>query len=96
MAQTEHGSNRGHDSIVVYKVDQETGRLAYVENESAGGKTPRNFGIDSTGNFLLAANQSTNNIVVFRIDQKTGELVPAGHETSIPSPVCVKLLPVTR
>lgn len=90
------GSNRGHDSIVVDKVDQKTGRLANIENESTGGKTPRNFGIDPTGKFLLAANQSTNNIVVFRIDQKTGELFPAGHEISIPSPVCVKMLPVTR
>lgn len=91
-----YGSNRGHDSIAVYSIDQKTGRLTYVENESTDGKTPRNFGIDPTGKFLLAANQSTNNIVVFHIDQKTGELSPAGHEISIPSPVCVKFLPVTQ
>jgi 6-phosphogluconolactonase len=91
-----YGSNRGHDSIVAYSIDQQTGRLTHVENESTGGRTPRNFGIDPTGRYLLAANQSTSNIVVFRIDQKTGELSPAGHEIEIPSPVCVKMMPVNQ
>lgn len=89
-----YGSNRGHDSVVVYAVDSKTGKLTWVENEPTRGKTPRNFGIDPTGTFLLAANQSTNNIVVFRIDQKTGELNATGNAIDIPTPVCVKMLPV--
>jgi len=89
-----YGSNRGHDSVVVYTVDSTTGKLTWVENEPTGGRTPRNFGIDPTGTFLLAANQSTNNIVVFRIDQKTGELNTTGNAINIPTPVCVKMLPV--
>jgi 6-phosphogluconolactonase len=91
-----YGSNRGHDSIVVYSVDQKTGKLKWVENEPTGGKTPRNFGIDPTGRFLLAANQTTNNIVVFRIDSQTGELSATGHEIEIPTPVCVKMMAVDR
>ena len=89
-----YGSNRGHDSVVVYTVDSKTGNLTWIENEPTGGRTPRNFGIDPTGTFLLAANQSTNNIVVFRIDQKTGELNATGNAINIPTPVCVKMLPV--
>ena len=89
-----YGSNRGHDSIVVYAVDSKTGKLTWVQNEPTGGKTPRNFGIDPNGTFLLAANQSTNNIVVFRIDQKTGELNATGNTIGIPTPVCVKMQPV--
>jgi len=89
-----YGSNRGHDSIVVYAVDSKTGKLTWVENEPTQGRTPRNFGIDPTGTFLLAANQSTNNIVVFRIDQNTGELNATGNAINIPTPVCVKMLPV--
>lgn len=89
-----YGSNRGHDSVVVYAVDPKTGKLNWVENEPTGGKTPRNFGIDPTGRYLLAANQSTNNIVVFRIDLKTGELSATGNTIDIPTPVCVKMLPV--
>lgn len=84
-----YGSNRGHDTIVVYSVNQQTGELTYVENQATGGKTPRSFGIDPTGNFLLAANQSTNDIHIFRINQQTGELDPTGHGIQCPTPVCV-------
>ena len=63
-----YGSNRGHDSIVIYRIDQRTGRLTYVGHEPTRGKTPRSFGIDPTGRFLLAANQDTDTIVTFRIE----------------------------
>ena len=86
------GSNRGHDSIVVYAIDQKTGRLTYVENQSTQGKTPRNFGIDPAGRYLLAANQDSDNIVGFRIDPKSGRLSPTGQVIAVGSPVCVKFL----
>jgi len=87
-----YGSNRGHDSIVIYSIDEATGRLTLVGHESTQGRTPRNFGLDPTGSFLLAANQDTNNVVVFRVDQKTGRLTPTGQSIEVPSPVCVKFL----
>ena len=87
-----YGSNRGHDSIVIYRIDQRTGRLAYVGHEPTQGKTPRSFGIDPTGRFLLAANQDSDTIVTFRIEQRTGRLLPTGHVTQVPTPVCVKFL----
>ncbi len=86
-------SNRGHDSIAVFRFDAESGKLSKIENESTQGKTPRNFGIDPTGRFLVAANQSTNDVVVFRIDETTGTLEPTGSKLDVPSPVCVKFLP---
>ncbi|MCA1584660.1 MAG: lactonase family protein [Acidobacteria bacterium] len=89
-----YGSNRGHDSIVVFAIDQETGRLTYVENRSTEGSTPRGFGIDPSGRYLLAANQRSDSVVVFRIDQQNGRLTPAGHTIDVGSPVCVKF--VTR
>ncbi len=82
-----YGSNRGHDTIVVYSVDQRTGKLTWIENEPTGGNTPRNFGIDPTGKFLLVANQATNNIVVFQFNQQTGELAATGNEIGVPTPV---------
>jgi 6-phosphogluconolactonase len=85
-----YGSNRGHDSIVIFKIDQRTGRLTYVGHEPTRGKTPRHFGIDPTGRFLIAANQDTDTIVTFRIEPKTGKLLPTGHVTEVPTPVCVK------
>jgi 6-phosphogluconolactonase len=89
-----YGSNRGHDSIVVYAIDSQTGKLRYIENQSTGGRTPRNFGIDPSGSYLLAANQQSDSVVVFRIDPATGRLSPTDHRLEVPTPVCVKFLPV--
>jgi len=86
-----YGSNRGHNSIVVFAIRND-GQLKYVENESTQGKTPRNFGIDPSGKFLLAANQDSDSVVVFKIDEKTGALEPTGNRIEAPSPVCVKFL----
>jgi 6-phosphogluconolactonase len=85
-------SNRGHDSIAVFSVDEATGKLTPVGYTPTAGKTPRNFGVDPTGKFLIAANQGTNNVVVFKIDPKTGMPHPTGNEVSVPKPVCVKFL----
>lgn len=88
-----YGSNRGHDSIAVYAVDENTGKLTFIEHQSALGKTPRSFGIDPTGNFLLVANQASDNVVVFRIDPKSGRLKATGQTLEVPAPVCVTFLP---
>ncbi|MEO8427029.1 MAG: lactonase family protein [Verrucomicrobiota bacterium] len=89
-----YGSNRGHDTIVVFKIDEKTGQLTYVENQSTQGKTPRSFGIDPTGTYLLAANQDSDNVVVFRIDPKTGGLASTGQKIEVGAPVCVVFVPV--
>jgi len=85
-----YGSNRGHDSIVVYAIDGETGVLTYIEHVSTQGRTPRNFAIDPTGTYLVAANQDSDNLVVFRINPQTGTLTPAGQQVQVSMPVCVK------
>jgi 6-phosphogluconolactonase len=89
-----YGSNRGHDSIVAYSVDPDSGQLTLLQHVSTQGKTPRNFGIDPSGTLLLAANQDSDSIVAFRIDTDSGVLRPTGHTISIPSPVCVKVVAV--
>lgn len=88
-----YGSNRGHDSIVIFAIDQATGRLTYVDHESTQGRTPRNFALDPTGTFLLVANASSDTIVTFRIDKETGRLDATGHVAEVPMPVCLKLVP---
>lgn len=87
-----YASNRGHDSIAIFSIDQSNGHLTPLGHQSTMGKTPRNFGIAPGGQFLLAANQDSNNIVVFRIDEKTGLLSPTGQTIEVPSPVCVTFL----
>jgi 6-phosphogluconolactonase len=84
-----YGSNRGHDSIAIYRVDPGTGLLSMVGIESSRGGTPRGFCIDPSGAFLLAANQDSDNVVVFCVDSATGRLRKIS-EHAVPTPVCVK------
>ena len=87
-----YGSNRIHDSIVIYGINQTTGELSYVGNEPTKGKKPRNFMIDPTGKFVLVANMETDNIVIFKRDAQTGKLTPTGQEIAVPTPVCLKMV----
>jgi len=87
-----YGSNRGHDSVVVFSIDQTTGKLGLVEHISTQGKVPRNFAIEPGGRWLLAANQNSDSVVSFAIDPRSGKLSPSGHSVEIPVPVCVAFL----
>jgi len=89
-----YGSNRGHDSIAVFAVDEQSGRLNCVEYQSTLGKTPRCFAIDPTGQYLIAANQNSGNIVVFRINAKTGRLTGTGQTIRLGQPTCVAFVPM--
>ena len=82
-------SNRGHDSIAMFRVDLTSGKLSALGHASTRGKTPRSFGIDPTGTWLFAANQDSDNIAMFRIDLKTGNLNPVGDMIEAFAPVCV-------
>lgn len=84
-----YSSNRGHDSIAIFAIDEKKGTLRSLGQVLTGGKTTRHFAIDPTGNFLLAENQESNNIVVFHIDAATGSLTPTGQTIEVPSPVCI-------
>ena len=84
-----YGSNRGHDSIAVFRVNADR-TLTRTSVTLTGGQSPRHFAVDPSGRFLLAANQRSNSITVFRIDQTTGALTSAGVPISVGSPVCVR------
>jgi 6-phosphogluconolactonase len=91
-----YGSNRGHNSISVFAVDEGTGKLTFVQNQAEGINTPRNFNIDPTGQWLLVANQDGDSVVVFKIDPASGKLTPSGAKVEIPKPVCVKFVPLAQ
>jgi 6-phosphogluconolactonase len=88
-----YGSNRGHDSVALFEIDEDSGRLKWVEELNSGGKRPRHFGIDPSGKYLAIANQDSDTILVCRIDAGNGRLKPSGVVAEAPSPVCVKFLP---
>ena len=84
-----YGSNRGHDSIAVASFDAHSRALEIVEIVPTGGKEPRNFCLDPTGNWLLAANQKSDTITVFSRDGATGRLAPTGAPIASLTPVCL-------
>ncbi|MBN1998404.1 lactonase family protein [candidate division KSB1 bacterium] len=87
-----YGSNRGLDSLSIFSIDSETGKLTPAGYQSTMGQTPRNFAIDPTGTFLLVANQNSDNVVVFRINKQSGELTETGCVVSVSKPVCIKVV----
>jgi 6-phosphogluconolactonase len=91
-----YGSNRGHDSIAAFSVDQKSGKLTPVGHQGKDIKNPRNFTIDPTGKFLLVANQDLDTVVVFRIDQTTGALTETGGTIKVPRPVCLQFWSLQR
>jgi 6-phosphogluconolactonase len=88
-----YATNRGSNSVAVFSVQKDTGRLILAQNISTQGKTPRNAELDPTGKWLLVSNQDSNNAVVFRIDQSTGQLTQNGEPVPVPAPFCERFLP---
>ena len=84
-----YSSNRGHNSIAMFSIDEETGRHRLIGVEPSQGDVPRNFNIDPTGEFLLVANVDSNNVVSFSIDQARGTLQATGYSVSTPNPLCI-------
>jgi 6-phosphogluconolactonase len=89
-----YASNRGEDTIAGFAIDPTKGTLKKIEDLPTGGKEPRSFAIDPTGKLLFAANQNSDDIVILRIDARTGHLTQTGEKLEVPSPVCIKFLPV--
>ena len=81
-----YGSNRGHDSIVIFVVEKGTGLLTPIGWEPTQGRTPRYFGLDPTGTHLYAANQNSDTVVIFRVDENTGRLASTGEILKVVSP----------
>ena len=81
-------TNRGHNSIAMYRIDPATGTLHLIGFESTRGEWPRGMNLDPTGAFLYAANQNTDTIAVFRIDLATGRLRPTAL---VPTPTPVDI-----
>lgn len=91
-----YAANRGHNSISVFKVNQESGELEFVERVSTGGDWPRDFALDPSERFVVASNQESNNLVLFSRDEDTGKLTFLQSDVKVPMPVCVKFLHINE
>jgi 6-phosphogluconolactonase len=90
-------SNRGHQSIAVYKVQSQgakRGELNAVGYFHTRGETPRHFQFDASGQFLLVANQDTDSLAVFNFNLSSGVITYTGNEYRVPSPNFVCCCPM--
>jgi 6-phosphogluconolactonase len=88
-----YASNRGHNSIVGYRIDPAMGLLSVIGFAPQGVNFPRNFAIDPSGKWLYVANQKGDTIVQFEINPETGELKPTGQVTPSITPVAIVFRP---
>ncbi|KAG1143642.1 hypothetical protein G6F37_006016 [Rhizopus arrhizus] len=84
-----YASMRGYDAITIFEINEWTGKLTLVGYQPTGGKCPRHFTIDPTGQYLLVANQDSDNIVVFKMNTTTG-LLEQVSSIEHPQPTCVQ------
>ena len=84
-----YGSNRGENTIVVFKTGAD-GKLTLTGRSTCGGNWPRNFVIDPSGRYILVGNQKSGNISLFKIDEKNGIPVDSGKDYKLDTPACLK------
>ncbi|KWW51388.1 hypothetical protein AWW69_09895 [Bacillus cereus] len=89
-----YAGNRGHNSITVFSVDENSGQLTFVAHTSTEGNWPRDFVLDPTEKFLVATNEKSHNLVLFSRNESTGKLTLLQSDVAVPEPVCVKFLNV--
>ena len=92
-----YASNRGDENtITIFSINSSTGKLKLAGIQSTLGKEPRNFIIDPTGNYLLAANQETDNIVIFKRNRQTGLLKETKEQIHVSKPVCLQMVAIKK
>lgn len=89
-----YASNRGHNSITTFRIDESTGRLSFRDTVSAHVDTPRHFALSPNGKHLLAEGQKSNSVAIFTIDPSSGMLGFTGESIVIPSPVSAVFKPL--
>jgi 6-phosphogluconolactonase len=82
-----YASNRGENSLVVFAIQETTGNLTLRQRISCGGKTPRHFTLDHTGNWLVCGNQDSASVTVFARNPGTGQLTGPVQTLPLESPV---------
>jgi 6-phosphogluconolactonase len=87
-----YAGNRGHNSLALFSVDQDTHKLTFVEHTSTEGDWPRDFSLDPTEKYIIASNQESSNLVLYKRDTETGKLILLQSDIVVPHPVCIKFL----
>ncbi|MDQ7024208.1 MAG: lactonase family protein [Anaerolineae bacterium] len=86
-----YGTNRGANNIVIYKIDNASGKVELIGHQSTLGDWPRGMAIDPSGQIIVVGNQWSSSVLTLRIDTQRGLLTSTGHRVEIPSAVCVQI-----
>lgn len=89
-----YASNRGHESLAVFAINDTTGKILLLEHIPTQGHSPRNFTFDPTNKWIVVTNHNSDNVMVFKVDEKSGHLTPNGNPVPIVYPFCIRFLPV--
>lgn len=85
-----YSSNRGHDTVTVFRADPATAALEVIQVQPVRGAFPRNINLSPCANWLLAAGADSNTISTHRVNPETGELTyPTKGVINVPSPICI-------
>ena len=83
-----YASNRGHESIVAFARDEESGTLTPADFASTQGEHPRHFQIEPTGRWCLVANTFSNTVASMRVNAESGALEWTGKSIAATGPSC--------
>jgi len=86
-----YASNRGHNSIVSYKI-RDDGQLELIEITPTHGKNPRDFDLDPNNEFVVVGHQHSDYLSLFERDKKSGKLTLTQSNVSAPEVVGIKFI----
>jgi len=90
-----YSSNRGHDSVTVYQIQNDGAALDVIQIQPIRGAFPRNINLDPSGKWLLAAGADSNTVSVHAVDPETGRLTyQRGSIIHVPAPICILFKPM--
>lgn len=85
-------TNRGHNSIAVFAIQEGGAKVELIQLISTEGDFPRDFALSPSNKFLVATNQNTDNATIYTRDAETGMLSLKEKDLFVPEGVCVKFI----
>ena len=84
-------TNRGHDSVVTFDIDPDTGLMSFRACSPLGGSWPRDFTMLPGERIALACLERAGEVRSFRYDAATGAFAPLPHAFRTHRPVVAVL-----
>lgn len=89
-------SNAGVNSVVVFEIDSETGRLKEAFRTKVDSDYPKMLAVFPDERHYLTINNASNDIVSYLIDYKGGYSLQSGKPVKVDSPNCIYMLKLEK